>query len=281
MTTARPSRTDQHATSPRTQATAIVDGRVRAERDPDDGDDVHPRVPARVRALLQRRPSASSAIIITRRQDPGCRQRPGHRQHHRHDPHALGQAAAVHPVLRRARSPSSPACCSRFPNADRDRPARLLRHRLRPLGHRLHGLRRAALGAHRLGVRRPDPAQPGRRQRPRVRLDLARPRHARDAATSRRALQLRDRSHRGAAGRAPSSSSPSSAWRSTCSRSSSAASGDHDREDAADLPPAVRRPVPQQAAAAGALGSILGFGRNIVQTGGATLVVVSPTDSAD
>ena len=41
--------------------------------------------------------------IITAAQDLRRDQRSRHGKHHRHDPHPLGQVAAVHPVLGRAR----------------------------------------------------------------------------------------------------------------------------------------------------------------------------------
>ena len=152
--------------------------------------------------------------------------------------------------------------------------ARLLRH----LGLRLHVLRRAALGAHRLGVPRP-----GRRNRVvgfvrafgAISLGLA----TLGLPPLARALSFAPRDHRRAAGRARSRSSRSSGWACTCWRSSSSASATARRRSKRltfrELFGALFRNTPLLMVL---LGSVLGFGRFIVQAGGAVFAVIAYDD---
>ena len=125
----------------------------------------------------------------------------------------------------------------------------LLRRHLRHLGIRVHLLRRAAVGAHRVGVPRARPAQPGRRFRACLRGDLARRRDARAHAARPRA-QLRSRDDRGrlvTLGRARRDRRDGALPARVLPRPRARQRG---RAEAADLPRAVRRPVPQRPAAA-------------------------------
>ncbi len=125
----------------------------------------------------------------------------------------------------------------------------LLRDHLRDLGLRVHVLRRAALGAHRLGVLRARPAQPGGRLRACLRGDLARARDARAAAARQRA-QLRSRDHGRRlvpGGRARHGDRDGTLPARLLLRPRARQRGG---AEAPDLPPAVRRAVPQHAAAA-------------------------------
>ena len=87
---------------------------LRPEHRADHGVDVHPRVPAAVRGHQHGRTGGRHGHhhgLEDRRCDP----RPRDGQHHRHDPHPVGQAAAVHPVLGGARSRCSPGSSSPCP----------------------------------------------------------------------------------------------------------------------------------------------------------------------
>ena len=168
--------------------------RVRPEHRADHGDDVHPRVPAAVRA--HQRGGHGRRHRDHHGREAGRRdQRPGDGQHRRHDPVALGQDAAVHPVLGAAGRGALDAAV-RDPRHLRGGQARLLRGLLLPLGLRLHRVRRAVLGSHRLGLPRPEGAHRRHRARARVRRDRTRARDARDAVARTRAeLLARDHGH--------------------------------------------------------------------------------------